>query len=110
MKKYTIKEINNNEYFAMDEDIVIEKFKSFMECYDYLNKYIMNQCLLRLISLGFSENQSLSIIKGLESCHIDGGDAGGTYTRFEQEALPDAIDEIEKYLKTDIFHDAESQN
>lgn|SRR3982750_2168284 len=111
MGKYTIKEINNNEYHAMDEGIIIEKFESFSKCNDFLYKYIMNQCVLRLISLGFSENQSISIIKGLENCHISGCDAGGAYTEFEQEALPDAINEIEKHiLKQCLFHDAEGRN
>jgi hypothetical protein len=102
MPKYIIEEINNDHCAIIMIDsaaTIIEKFKTFTECDCFLNNYAMNSCLLRLMKLGFSEKQSLSIIQGMESCHDAGVDAGELYTSFEKESLPDAIDVIEKNLK-----------
>lgn len=50
-------------------------------------------------NIGFTAHQTKMIIRGMQSCHLSGGDAGGTYSDFETEALPDAIEEMEKIFK-----------
>lgn len=52
----------------------------------------------RLKKMGFTTEQAKAIIIGLESAHMDGGDAGGPYTEFDKEALHDALTEMEQIM------------
>jgi len=44
--------------------------------------------------LGFTELQSKMIVAGLRSAHLSGGDGGGPYSDFDDEAFPEAIEEM----------------
>lgn len=50
----------------------------------------------RFKKLGFNSNQANMVIRGLRSAHMDGGDAGGPYSDFCDEALVNALDVMEE--------------